>query len=105
MKVPIQSSRGGGPHVEADSDNGVPVPVTLSTRSLKSTLVAVFGTVVCTVLGTGMLGTPLVLMQSGWVMGTLLIVLFAAAASYAICELLEWERPFPEISSIFSFFC
>ena len=88
----MQSSASSGkPYVEADSENGgieEIIPVSLSTRSLRSTLVACFGTVVCTVLGTGMLGTPQVLMQSGWVMGSLLIVFFAAAASYAICKCL-----------------
>ena len=95
MKVPIESADGGRPHVSldesySDRSGSEPVPpVSLSTRSLKSTLIAVFGTVVCTVLGTGMLGTPAVLMQSGWIVGTLLIVGFAAAASYAICETLD----------------
>ena len=105
MKVPVQSPASDGkPYVEAESENSGSednIPVSLSTRSLRSTLVACFGTVVCTVLGTGMLGTPQVLMQSGWVMGSLLIVFFAAAASYAICKccliLIFVTQPFLEM--------
>ena len=49
-------------------------------RSFLFSIISVFSTVVCTVLGGGMLAQPSVLMESGWVLGSLLIVGFATAA-------------------------
>ena len=69
MSVPIDDSRTGGIVVH---------------QSLSYSLMANFFTVVCTVLGAGLLSQPSNLMQSGWILGSLLIFGFAVAASYAI---------------------
>ena len=56
-------------------------------RSPTYTLLSVFCTVVCTVLGAGMLTQPTMLTEGGWIIGSLIISGMAAAASYGIYTL------------------
>lgn len=73
-----------GKTIAGDGESTGGTTIKVQEPSLFWSLAGNFAALVCTVLGAGMLSMPSNLYQSGWILGSIIIIGFAAAASYAI---------------------